>query len=157
MNEIFTKIGGYIVSGDAMVNHDNTLSGNGTVASPLRVVPGYNETVLASDIAANSTAFTLSEAAGNFEKIRLIGTYNTCSEVVGNNSRISWTTDFVSESDNVRRNRCYCVSSTDGIHWYEVKVYGYDQSNYTTISPNGGTGWYLETQKIVGINRIAGN
>lgn len=41
MNEIFTKIGGYIASGDAFVNRDNTLSGNGTLTSPLGVAGDY--------------------------------------------------------------------------------------------------------------------
>ena len=36
------EIGGFITSGAEIVNHDNTLSGNGTVDSPL----GLNETVL---------------------------------------------------------------------------------------------------------------
>ena len=40
------EIGGFITSGAEIVNHDNSLSGNGTVDSPLGVVPGYNETVL---------------------------------------------------------------------------------------------------------------
>ena len=36
------EIGGFITEGAEIVNHDNTLSGNGTVDSPLGVVPGYN-------------------------------------------------------------------------------------------------------------------
>lgn len=38
--------GNYILATQQEVSHDNTLSGNGTSASPLGVVPGYNETVL---------------------------------------------------------------------------------------------------------------
>ena len=45
MNDL-KEIGGFIVSADPYVNHDNSLSGNGTLTSPLGVVPGYNETVL---------------------------------------------------------------------------------------------------------------
>ncbi len=40
------EIGGFITEGAEIVNHDSSLSGNGTVDSPLGVVPGYNETVL---------------------------------------------------------------------------------------------------------------
>ena len=37
------EIGGFITEGAEIVNHDNTLSGNGTVDSPLRVVPGWTD------------------------------------------------------------------------------------------------------------------
>lgn len=37
------EIGGFITSGAEIVNHDNTLSGNGTVDSPLGVVPGWTD------------------------------------------------------------------------------------------------------------------
>ena len=64
------EIGGFITSGAEIVNHDNTLSGNGTVESPLGVVPGYNETVLWSGT-ATSGDYTLSESYKNFEKISI--------------------------------------------------------------------------------------
>ena len=35
------EIGGFITEGAEIVNHDASLSGNGTVDSPLGVVPGY--------------------------------------------------------------------------------------------------------------------
>ena len=35
------EIGGFITEGAEIVNHDNTLSGNGTVDSPLGVASGY--------------------------------------------------------------------------------------------------------------------
>ena len=37
------EIGGFITSGAEIVNHDNSLSGNGTVDSPLGVVPGWTD------------------------------------------------------------------------------------------------------------------
>lgn len=40
MNEL-KEIGGFIVSADPFVQHDNTLSGNGTVNSPLGVTGDY--------------------------------------------------------------------------------------------------------------------
>lgn len=73
------EIGGFITEGAEIVNHDNTLSGNGTVDSPLGVVPGYNETVLWSGNAftpngsnqpMNATA-QMSESIENFDQIRL--------------------------------------------------------------------------------------
>ena len=99
MSETFTKIGGYIASGDALVYGDaNTISGSGTVADPFGVktqqlfvqaplftgtsgegsatsgyigFSGYNETVLYSSTQnAKTTAFTLSEPLTAFEKVR---------------------------------------------------------------------------------------
>ena len=54
----------YILATQQEVSHDNTLSGNGTVDSPLGVVPGYNETVLYSGDAANT--YNLSESMSGF-------------------------------------------------------------------------------------------
>ena len=67
------EIGGFITSGAEIVNHDNSLSGNGTVDSPLGVVPGYNETVLWEGTlgAVGVTSATLSEAFTNFEQIEV--------------------------------------------------------------------------------------
>ena len=68
MNDL-KEIGGFIVSADPFVQHDTSLSGNGTVNSPLGVVPGYNETVLYSGAATSSVA--LSESLTNFERIKI--------------------------------------------------------------------------------------
>ena len=70
------EIGGFITEGAEIVNHDNSLSGNGTVDSPLGVVPGYNETVLYKSTANPATAtmpITLAEPISNFERIRIVG------------------------------------------------------------------------------------
>jgi hypothetical protein len=61
----------YILATQQEVSHDNSLSGNGTVDSPLGVVPGYNETMLYSG-AAGTSAVTLSESFENFESIKLV-------------------------------------------------------------------------------------
>jgi len=63
------EIGGFITEGAEIVNHDNTLSGNGTVDSPLGVVPGYNETVLWEGDAVSG--ITLSETALNFDHLKV--------------------------------------------------------------------------------------
>ena len=62
----------YILATPQEVSHDNTLSGNGTVDSPLGVVPGYNETVLWE---GNAATATLSESLDNFEKVDIAYTY----------------------------------------------------------------------------------
>ena len=63
------EIGGFITSGAEIVNHDASLSGNGTVESPLGVVPGYNETVLWSGNGSNVA--TLSESMQNFSRLKI--------------------------------------------------------------------------------------
>ena len=70
--------GNYILATQQEVSHDNTLSGDGTTASPLGVVPGYNETVLWTNsnpgqISANVTLTgTLTESCSTFETIRFV-------------------------------------------------------------------------------------
>lgn len=68
----------YILATQPEVSHDNTLSGNGTVNSPLSVVPGYNETVLweGACLKQGDGAATLSEAASNFDKIAVYAVPN---------------------------------------------------------------------------------
>ena len=51
MNDL-KEIGGFIVSADPYVNHDNSLSGNGTLTSPLGVVP-VNTYTAKSDVIAS--------------------------------------------------------------------------------------------------------
>jgi hypothetical protein len=43
MSKELMEIGGFITEGAEIVNHDNSLSGNGTVDSPLGVVPGWTD------------------------------------------------------------------------------------------------------------------
>ena len=67
----------YILSTQQEVSHDNTLSGNGTVESPLGVVNGYNETVLWSgDQVGSAFSITGSEPAINFQYIYILGHSN---------------------------------------------------------------------------------
>ena len=62
----------FILATPPEVQHDTSLSGNGTVNSPLGVVPGYNETVIFDgDIYYNTTGL-LSEPITNFERVRII-------------------------------------------------------------------------------------
>ena len=70
------EIGGFITEGAEIVNHDNSLSGNGTLTSPLGVVPGYNETVLWSGNATIGSEMTLSEPFQNFKDIRIKNGHN---------------------------------------------------------------------------------
>ena len=68
MSKELMEIGGFITEGAEIVNHDNSLSGNGTVDSPL----GVNETVLweaPGGITGRTSACTLSESLKNFEHV----------------------------------------------------------------------------------------
>lgn len=65
----------YILATQKEVSHDNTLSGNGTVDSPLGVVPGYNETVLWEGTPTNNN-IQCSEVLSNFERVILYGKWN---------------------------------------------------------------------------------
>lgn len=68
----------FILAEQQEVSHDSSLSGNGTVNSPLGVVPGYNETVLWSgDITTTADKIILSEPFTNFERQ---GVYWKCYE-----------------------------------------------------------------------------
>lgn len=57
--------GNYILATQQEVSHDNTLSGNGTSASPL----GLNETVLWEGDKTGTGTITLSEGVNNFERL----------------------------------------------------------------------------------------
>lgn len=82
MNDL-KEIGGFIVSADPYVQHDNSLSGNGTVNSPLGVVPGYNETVLWSgnkNPGGTATYIDLAEPISAFNEI---GVYTNFENMYG--------------------------------------------------------------------------
>lgn len=64
----------YLLATQQEVSHDNTLSGNGTSASPLGVVPGYNETVLWSGSSTASAA--LNEDITHFERVKVAFNHN---------------------------------------------------------------------------------
>lgn len=152
MNEIFTKIGGYIASGDAFVNHDNTLSGNGTVASPLSVVPGYNETVLWEGTGDILT----SESITNFERIRITTAKGGTCEVVPNGTNIDFALMFWSEEDSAAM-QFYSgrLSSSDGKTLTYSRVIRYWTAG---SSESGGLNTVTNQKfivKVVGINRKA--
>jgi hypothetical protein len=67
MSKELMEIGGFITSGAEIVNHDNSLSGNGTVESPLGVDSDYivvtQETVGTYNVGGSDTAIS-----GNFSK-----------------------------------------------------------------------------------------
>lgn len=162
------EIGGFITEGAEIVNHDNSLSGNGTVDSPLGVMPGYNETVLFETTALNVSAVSLSEPLSSFERFRLYpyqagaGYYNygefdyddVRNVATGNNIRLLYSRGIGGNNpfqflygDYTLSNDTKGITATTGVRrWFPASTAaGGSDSNPTYI------------RKIVGINRIANN
>ena len=69
------EIGGYIVSADPFVQHDNTLSGNGTSTSPLGLATsGYiwqSASLFYTATPVKNTTYTLSDSCSNYDKLEV--------------------------------------------------------------------------------------
>lgn len=150
------EIGGFITEGAEIVNHDNTLSGNGTVDSPL----GLNETVLWSGADTTATQ-TLSENITAFEEIKVYGkshnkypwisqVWVNSAVVYGVGSQMWWNAP--SEYDVSR----YCLS---GAKITPMKGSWYTWANGSTATTGDLTGNAAQVSyicKVVGVNRIGG-
>jgi len=158
--------GNYILATQQEVSHDNTLSGNGTSASPLGVVPSYNETVLWSGDFTGTGNITLSESVYNFSKVAVFDS----SEGVN----IDAPTEFVFDVDTtaqrlvVRPNGAVAksvIAAENGLYFWgnESVVY---PALPTTFSVGSTRRWHVSNDfsvidhsnlnhitKIVGINR----
>ena len=158
------EIGGFITSGAEIVNHDASLSGNGTVESPLGVVPGYNETVLfvhsSVPMSTTGTVYQMSEPITNFERIKV----EYC-----NREATAWrtTNEFFLEGTSANSTRFYtsldCSTSTGNQQRVNM-VMTYNASGnlvdiqHTLFYGNGGsvtTGNErgLGVHRVIGINR----
>jgi hypothetical protein len=123
-----------------------------------RFVVEADETVLADNIANEATSFTLSEKPSNFERIRIYSSKGPICEIQPNDSYLTWHCGWIDPPTGIGNYRIYQASSSNGLSWNGGKVYGFSMSNNSTLSGGyGPSGWYLETSKIVGINRIANN
>jgi len=162
------EIGGFITSGAEIVNHDNSLSGNGTSASPLGVVPGYNETLLYSGTSVISTG-TLNEDWRNFEYLRVCFAEqaSTSAAYMGgqlvadldvqqclngyNNRSACMAMSFHDLTTNnpigLRVGICYMTGPTTFSSYHVEK-----STNSTTVAGNIGNMW---VSKVIGINRKA--
>jgi hypothetical protein len=149
----------YLLATQQEVSHDNTLSGNGTVDSPLGVVPGYNETVLYSGTAGTS-AVTLNEPMNNFERIKLV--HNTQVEEIWGpvaGDALRYWHFYGTPSQGVYKNAMVHASFTDNTHITNT-------SAKTLLYPITGTAtaytvslndtYALNTiRRVIGINRKA--
>ena len=151
----------YILATQKEVSHDNTLSGNGTVDSPLGVVPDYNETVLykftGSDILETS-AYNLSEAYTNFNRMRITFVYNDgysiCQEYDTKHdaTRISAPIGITPTTNG----NIYCKIggfTHNNEHTQISRTSSYDITNFTGMNVAN----VISIDSVVGINRISGN
>ena len=153
------EIGGFIVSADPFVQHDNTLSGNGTVNSPLGVVPGYNETVLYSG--DRTSAATLTENPTNFDRIRVYDVYRNLYEFdsfTGGVHQDVKITNFTGAPQML-----FVQFSGTSDKYYVTKGFQEQLNTWdnpgTTFSVNNLNNTYSKEiiTKVVGINRIVNN
>lgn len=122
-----------ILSTQQEVSHDSSLSGNGTVDSLLGVnlsavaqLLGIDETVLYSTTAGTvTTAFTLSEAASGFDKIRY--------EWKWNNTVDNATMNTIINLDSRSFNLFSMAAMPDNNKYYTVGRFEYDEK-YRNLS-----------------------
>jgi hypothetical protein len=163
------EIGGFITEGAEIVNHDNTLSGNGTVDSPLGVVPGYNETLLWSGnySGTRTKQFDLSESYKNFDQLEIwwgnqVGSTKrgvVITRYPNDDYQNAWQgVNACSDSDaHLAYKMCFLSANSNT----QFTAYNYRQAMINTTA-TGNFVWgkdkeYYECYpvKIVGINRKA--
>ena len=153
------EIGGFITEGAEIVNHDNSLSGNGTVDSPLGVVPGYNETVLWS---GNTNSGTLSEPISAFEYAKFYcrddAHRSFIIDVAGTHSAAGQTQLLATSANTCSLRTLQAeITGTNFAIW--GAQFGFNGST-TAISwmngRNSNSRWTV-AEKVIGINRIANN
>ena len=152
----------YILGTQQEISHDNTLSGNGSVDSPLGVVPGYNETVLWSGTNFSvsngnhlSATVQLSEPISAFNEIKIISSGHLDSETIvldttktGGNGAFTWIAPEGGNANWIGLRGVF----TDQTH---LKVYGGYSTNLGSIFTSNGWWSYKNIYKVVGINRKA--
>ena len=157
------EIGCFITEGAEIVNHDNTLSGNGTVDSPLRL----NETVLYDGTPTNSD-ITLSDNCANFEYIELYGVWNYNSSEDGNREVHMYAHTKVPSSAisfQIAGIGINSLAATTGAYYITTLNYRPEGTQLVKLGSwrsnvSGGNTSLTDTLKIfkvVGINRIANN
>ena len=159
MNDL-KEIGGFIVSADPFVQHDNSLSGNGTVNSPL----GVNETVLWENTngytpgdgsGTTDIELTMPESLNNFEYIRIcLG--GTLGGVVTLYPRMrSMVYIAIPESGSVVNGLMINILENNTTNKVRLRC-GYS-SSWNTAYHSGQDWGYYTIYKIIGVNRIANN
>ena len=152
----------YILATQQEVSHDNTLSGNGTVDSPLGLNETelwYSETFGASDITLGSK-FTLSEPTTAFEEVKIYWTRNAGTQSIAYTYPTRFWNDtycthydgfmsFYAGSNYMRGNTI--ITSTNFKDWYVASGFQTNE-NSTSLSTAKG---YIKPYKVIGINRLS--
>lgn len=159
------EIGGFITEGAEIVNHDNTLSGNGTVDSPL----GLNETVLYSGEEPTS-AVSLSETWKNFDRLKIYVQNKSMDNGLNMVEVRPLERDGYTPYYNIIAGFSYGLG-TNGMIWQNIigsasdtglrncSAFGF-QNSWTATSPTVRKNNANDLNcilKVVGINRIANN
>jgi hypothetical protein len=152
----------YLLATQQEVSHDNTLSGNGTVDSPLGVVPGYNETVLwEGTMSASGVSASYSEPALNFEYLRFIGSTNDSPPT--NAFIIETPTYPISASTLGVTYGSTMFAANWGLKAISMKSSDTEFTKYVEREMSyTNTAWsnyecHYNIYKVIGVNRISGN
>lgn len=159
------EIGGFITSGAEIVNHDNSLSGNGTVDSPLGLNSGYqyNETVLCSGSTPVSS-LSFSESRTNFERLKVLMTTepNVTSKYMQwfefDNSVNQWNIILGAGDSNAWFNEILLRADNNGISALNRKAMNFasfTNSSTVTSIPVSITVKPEVLKAVIGVNRIA--
>ena len=148
----------YILSTQQEISHDNTLSGNGTVDSPLGVVPCYNETVLWSGswkpgngTVVTNSAIEVSESVSNFEYIRVVTEGILCQTITMTPNQCQALICYP-ESDDRNSILGLKISKDDDTH---IRFRCGYSTNFIQAYRSGSDWGYFILKKIIGINRKA--
>lgn len=157
----------YVLATQQAVTHDNSMSGNGTVDSPL----GLNETVLWSGFKTDIpntglTTYTLSELATNFETVRIeyVLQGNTVQSTDLGNKGAGTLFYEIGSSFSRYITYIHCImngnNSTDQFSLYDIDTNIYDMDKLSwrvksVLRNQSNNGVWFHITKIVGINRKA--
>ena len=151
----------YILTSPQDVQHDGSMSGNGTLTSPLGVVPGYNETVLWSGSFTGATGsnnyITMSEPLSSFESIEMVmgGNYKTHMKYDGNATDLQVFSPFVNAGQATVYAAMFRVSAgSQNIYCQGCLRFGITGANVTNYaSITSREVGEVTVTKVIGINR----
>ena len=155
------EIGGFITEGAEIVNHDNTLSGNGTVDSPL----GVSETVLWEGTPQITGSIQLSESIGNFDRVLFYFTKLNDTVVGANVDIVDGVKSAYNFIHSIGSSNCWIqmarLEYNDTTHIItfglgkNINFGSYTSTTWSNPSVSSGVGDSFYLFKVVGINRVA--
>ena len=146
--------GNYILATQKEVSHDNTLSGNGTVDSPI----GLNRTTLFENASGTNgnTNITLSESISNFEYVQIdysVWEDEKATQILPvQSSQYQLNTVWY---DNLSNFYHFCDVITINETAYTLIKAAFHNFNSTSVNIDGDAKISFKTYKVVGINRKA--